>query len=250
MGSIEHFLMECTVPLIYQTDEQVGVRGTGVFFEHHGRSFLVTAGHVVDAIDPNNLGVPERAGKDVCVLHFGDGQVHHPRNTNEYDVAVVELKNKEFVSLANAGWRFRSASNVSLEDEAGGNYIVAGYPARTVESIDGVLTPYALMQIYTGAYDGEVDGVRGEFDLFLRYGRDATNTFGTRKATPELEGVSGAAVYRVLSSRDVLWAPEGILKIVGIQVSYFHSKYVRVKRWALVSHLLSLIPNAPEHVCT
>lgn len=244
MGSIERFLTSRTVPLIYQTDENVGVHGTGTFFEHGGRPFLVTAGHVFNGIDPSNLGVPERAGKDVSVWHFGHAKIHHPRNTDEFDVAVVELQDRDFIALVKAGWRFLSTSNVAPPNPTTEQFIVAGYPNETVKNNAGVLTPSALMQLYTGSYDGEVRDGRGEFDLLLRYSPEAGNMFGMRKATPALGGVSGAAVYSVMPSTGALWAPESILKVAGIQVSFMHSKYVRAKTWALVSHVLSLVVNA------
>lgn len=243
MASIERFLTACTVPLIYQNGDNAGVLATGTFFEHDGRHFLVTAGHIFKGIDPANLGVPAKAGKDVCVWHFGHAQIHHPRNTDEFDVAVVELQDQDFITLARAGWLFLGAANVSCVTQAD-QYIVAGYPNETVKNVNGVLTPAALMQLYTGPYEGEVQNGRGEFDFFLRYSREAGNTYGGRKPTPDLGGVSGAAVYSVVPKSEAIWAPENILKVVGIEVAFFHSSYVRVKSWALVSHILSVIPNA------
>lgn len=243
MSSIERFLTACTVPLIYQGVDKVRVQGTGTFFEQDGRHFLVTAGHVFKGIDPNELGVPERAGNDAYIWRFGHAQIHHPKNTDELDVGVVELGDKEFIELAVAGWRFLNASNLAPPVSNIEQYIVAGYPDKTVKNIDGTLTPAALFQIYTGPFDGEPRDGRGKFDLLLRYDRKAGNTYGRRKQTPSLEGVSGAAVYAVLPSKDGIWAPEIILKVVGIQTSFVHSEYIRAKSWGLVANLLSQIPT-------
>lgn len=243
MASIERFLIASTVPLVYQKDEVLGVLGTGTFFEQDGRHFLITAGHVFKDIDPLNLGVPERAGKNACVWNFGNAQIHHPRDTDEYDVAVVELQDRDFIALAQAGWLFLNRSNVISFATQSEQYLIAGYPNDTVQNISGVLTPSSLMQLYTGPYAGKENGDRGEFDLLLRYSRGAGNTHGVGKPTPDLGGVSGAAVYAVLPCVENVWAPENILKVVGIQVSFMHSKYVRAKSWALVSHIISLIPE-------
>lgn len=243
LASIERFLIASTVPLVYQKDDVLGVLGTGTFFEQDGRHYLVTAGHVFRGIDPLDLGVPEMAGKNACVWNFGDAQIHHPRDTDEYDVAVVELQDQDFIALAHAGWLFLNSSNVTSIATPSDQYLVAGYPNETVQNVSGVLTPSSLLQLYTGPYDGEENSDRGEHDLLLRYSREAGNTYGVSKATPDLGGVSGASVYAVLPCIENVWAPENILRVVGIQVSFMHSRYVRAKSWALVSHIISLISH-------
>jgi hypothetical protein len=241
LGTIEKFLIGCTVPLVYQSEERTGVLGTGAFFSLEGRPFLVTAGHLFRSADPNKIGVPERAGKDVAMWYLGHATIHHPKDTDEHDVAVIELLDQEFIQRARSGWNFLTEANVAVAEQVFENYIIAGYPDSTVIYEDGTLRPTALMQLYTAPYDGEVSGDRGEFDLFFRYGREAGNTHGQRKETPALGGASGALVYGIAEPSTGIWAPEGVLKVVGIQVSFVHSKYVRAKKWALLQHVLAIV---------
>ncbi|WP_137823614.1 trypsin-like peptidase domain-containing protein [Pseudomonas sp. D(2018)] len=242
MGAIERFLISCTVPLIYQNAQRTCVLGTGTFFEVSDRHFLVTAGHLFEGIDPNNLGVPERSGQDVHIVTIGHGTIYHPKDTDEHDVAVIELLDTDFLRLVQSGWQFLSMANVATPDPTTTTYIVAGHPDETVSYDSGVLRPAALFQIYTGRYEGEVASNRSKFDLYLRYGQQASNTYGFKKDTPHLGGVSGASVYAVTPSQSIIWAPEGILRIVGIQVAFVNEsrKYLHAKTWPLVEHVLKL----------
>lgn len=75
-------------------------------------------------------------------------------------------------------------------------------------------------------------------DLLLTYkhfGKD--NWFGT-KETPKLEGISGAPTWIVKKQNSPVWNPEAALRLTGLQVSYMHSSFVRVKSWQLVDALI------------
>lgn len=244
MDTLKRFFLSCTVPIVYQSEADAQVFGTGTFVEYQGRPFLISAGHVFDRVDANRLGVPERSGRDVDIWHFGYCTVHHPRNTDEFDVAIVQLQDDEFISRARSGWHFLNEGNIAPSNATFDHYVVAGYPDETVEFVDGVLRPTELTQLYTGIYDGEIEGSRTEYDLFLRYGREAKTAFGAVKETPQLGGASGAAVYGRASRAEGVWAPESILSVVGIQVSSLHSKYVRVKKWQLVQQILSFVVSS------
>lgn len=191
------------------------------------------------------LGVPERAGKDVSVWNFGHATIYHPRNTDDHDVAVIELRDTEFVERARSGWTFLDSGNVAPEDFQPENYLIAGYPDSMVRYNEGALAPSALMQLYTGLYSGDVVSDRGEFDLFLRYGEQAGNTYGFAKETPHLGGASGALVFGLAGRPSGIWSPQAVLKIAGVQVAFVHAKYVRAKKWTLLQHVLQLVLSQP-----
>lgn len=245
LATIEKFLVGCTVPLVYQGKERTGVLGTGAFFSVESRTFFITAAHLFPDADPNMMGVPERPGRSVHVWNFGHATIHHPRDTENHDVAVIELKDSEFIERARSGWTFFDAGNVAADDFQTENYLIAGYPDATVQYEDAVLTPSALMQLYTGPFDGEVIGDRGEFDFFLRYGEEAGNTYGFARKTPHLGGASGALVFGLAERPRGIWSPQAVLTIVGLQVGFFHSKYVRAKKWSLLQHVLSIVLSNP-----
>ena len=55
--------------------------------------------------------------------------------------------------------------------------------------------------------------------------------------TPELPGVSGASIWELRPVTGV-WTPEAATRVVGIQSSYMHSKYIRAKSWWAVAKVL------------
>jgi hypothetical protein len=241
--AIELFLISCTVPLIYQDEKQTVVLGTGTFFEFDEHYFLVTAGHLFNGIDPSNLHVPACSGSDVHTVPIDEFTIHSPKDTDEYDVAVIELLDAEFLRVVKSGWRFLTMANVGVSAPSATQYIVAGYPNETVSYNSGVLRPTEFLQLYTGPYEGAIVGDRGEFDLFLRYGRQALNTHGRNRDTPDLRGVSGASVFLVTPPQSTIWIPEEIIRIVGIQIAFVHSKYIRAKRWSLIEYVLKLVKD-------
>jgi hypothetical protein len=238
MQSIEQFLGSCTVPLIYQAGDRTFVQGTGTFFKFGDKHYLVTAAHVFTGIDPQELGVPD-APVNAHVWTFGNVTIHYPKD-DDFDVAILHLQDEEFCARVSRTWLFLQPKNVAVSPTAD-NYIVAGYPTETVTKVDSQLVSKALCQLYTGPYDGPVDGGRTQFDFFLRYTRNAKGAFGESRVTPNLSGVSGASVWAFGANSSSFWAPESLLKIVGIQVSFKHSSYVRAKSWALVYEVLRRI---------
>lgn len=245
MRSIEQFLGSCTVPLVYQSNGRTFVHGTGTFFQLGQYRYLVTAAHIFKDIDPKDLAVPE-GPTNTHIWTLGNITIHHPKEQDEFDVAVVRLEDEDFCSRIAKGWRFLGESNVAPDSLVSTDYIVAGYPTATVEHKPGCLVPQALMQLYTGPYEGPVDGNRASLDVLLRYSKTAKGVFGDMKPTPDLGGVSGASIWAVAATPDGLWAPDTMLKIVGVQVSFKHSSYVRGKSWALVSEIIRRIATDNE----
>lgn len=237
MVSLEQFLASCTVPLIYQYADRTFVQGTGTFFSFGEKKYLVTAAHVLNDIDPKSLAVPEAPTKaNSQVWTLGSITVCHPKD-EDFDVAVIHLRDEKFLERVSCNWHFLRSSNVSTVPTA--EYIVAGYPTATVEKVNGLMMPQkGLLQLFTGPYMGPIEGDCSKFDMFLRYSRQAAGAFGGDIHTPELHGVSGASVWSIGKRSGAIWAPESLLRIAGIQVSFVHSSYVRMKTWDLVLEVL------------
>jgi len=70
--------------------------------------------------------------------------------------------------------------------------------------------------------------------LRLTYSRSASDHSGTLARTPSLEGMSGASVWAVTNASGELWAPDNVLKVVAVQVSFKHSDYIGAEWWTLV----------------
>lgn len=201
---------------------------------------MVTAAHVLEGIDAALLGVPDRPAGNVPVWHLKDVRVHHPRDTESFDVAVIELRDAAFWERVASSWTHIDEAEVHANDDETSEFLVAGYPTEKVHNRTGVLTPEPILQLFTSKYEAERAVSIPEYDLLLRYPRTGKGIFGGERSTPKLQGVSGALVYGRFPPSQV-WAVPDILRPVGIQVSMKHGDFIRVKRWSLVQHLIELV---------
>jgi Trypsin len=247
--AIERFLTARTVPLCYQSGGRAFVQGTGTFYRNEDELFLVTAAHVLQGIDASLLGVPDRPHGSVSVWNLNDVTIHHPKNIEDFDIAVIELNNPNFKARVASEWQCVTESEAALPIDESRDFLISGYPTETVKDQDGTLTPAPMLQLFTKKYVGNIDPPVPEYDLLLKYSRSATDIFGAQRKTPALQGVSGAVVYAASQSTTTVWSPETVFRPVGIQVSMKHDEYVRVKRWSLVSRLLQVIREQRGGAC-
>jgi hypothetical protein len=242
--AIERFLNARTIPLCYERDGRAFVQGTGTFFRLRGKLYLVTAAHILEGIEPALLGVPDRPSGNVSVWNLNDITIHHPRDTENFDIAVIELLNQNFHARVASSWHFIDESDV-VEPEAGQDeYLLAGYPTETVEDKNGKLTPQPMLQLFTKRYQEPHNESEADHDLLLSYPKTARGIFGDERSTPRLQGVSGAAVYVRVKQTSAVWSPEQVFRPVGLQVRMKHGEFIRIKRWMLLWRLFELIEQA------
>jgi hypothetical protein len=101
--AIERFASKVTVPVLHEvSDDVVDQKGKGTLFDHDGRLFLITAGHIFDEVDPESLVIPSM---NTTAL-FGIGPYELARaDRPEVDIAVVELRHPPTIERARSGWR-------------------------------------------------------------------------------------------------------------------------------------------------
>lgn len=76
-------------------------------------------------------------------------------------------------------------------------------------------------------------------DFFLLCDDSAEDQSGASTEVPRLEGTSGCAIWEVRGlSEGEIWAPEKVLRVVGVSSAYFHKKYIRAKRWLAAAQIL------------
>ena len=247
--AFERFLTARTVPLCYQSGGRAFVQGTGTFYRSEDDLFLVTAAHVLQGIDAALLGIPDRPFGNVNVWNLNDVTIHHPKNIEDFDVAIVELHNPNFKARVASSWQCVAESEVSSPIDEGSDFLIAGYPTETVEDRSGTLTPAPMLQLFTTKFEGMGDSPIPEYDLLLKYNRTAKGIFGGERKTPALQGVSGAIVYVAAPTRSAVWSPESVFRPVGIQVAMKHDEYVRVKRWSLVNRLVQVLREQRAKSC-
>lgn len=239
--AIERFALHVTVPIFLEVGDSGGLLATGTLFKIDGRSFLITARHIFDEVpDLTMLAYPEnplRGG----LYTLGSFTVLKP-NEAYIDVAAVELKSPETIENLETNWQFLSLANVAAPSQVAGDgaFFVSGYPESLTKK-DAGWTKGRLVTAYTQRLPSvpaeAKEPVVPQLDLFFEYSREATSVSGEPIQTPELPGVSGASIWELRPVPGV-WAPESATRIVGIQSSYVHSKYIRGKSWWAVAKVL------------
>jgi len=246
--SLEHFVLNVTIPILIETENSAALHATGTLFEIENRPLIVTAQHIFDHLpDLTKLAFPHKPNAgDLSTL--GTIEVLKP-TASHVDVAVIELKSPETIQILKAGWKFLSLENIaypskSVSDES---FFVSGYLEELTKQKEGRITSNfftAYTQLIPITPDEAEPPVVEGLDLFFDYATKATLITGSSAKTPKLQGLSGASVWE-LGSVSGIWAPERAARVVGVQSSCFHSKYIRAKSWLAVAKVLE---QADEHL--
>jgi hypothetical protein len=251
--AIEKFVLNVTIPILLETANGACLLATGTLFEIADRQFIVTARHIFDDLtDLTRLAFPERPFNG-AVHTFGTFQLVKPIKEH-VDVAVMELQCGETIAKLKSGWQFLSLSNVALPSltSPNGAFFLSGYPASLTQNagewIESAFAT-AYTQLIPDVPSEATLPVVPELDLFFDYGHDAISITGKPIKTPKLPGASGASVWEYKSVACVVWNPESLVRVVGVQSSYIHSKYFRAKNWVVVAKVLEQIdPKIAEIV--
>ena len=240
----EEFLARTAVPILYGVEDTAVIRGTGTLFQFLGRVFLVTASHLFDGgIDPGSIGIPIRP--------FGPKLKYvRPARLNRtgedrFDAAVVEVLDEGMARELAASWNVLTREHLATP-VAGADSVVAGYPSASAVSASGGITT-TLVSIITSRLDSPPpdaqDPVDSDLDLFFEYRRSGPRyRGGDDDRTPDLEGISGCSVWQLGSPPSgKLWTAERQMRVVAVQTSFNHSKFIRAKSWKAVATLFGNI---------
>jgi hypothetical protein len=230
--ALKAFFLRTTIPLVYESGDTVGVQGTGCLYETETGLYFVTAGHVLEGVDPSKLGIPLRQVNSE-VFTLGQGVVAWSKSDG-IDVGVYRIDDVELARQLREGYVILTPANSGEPLPYQDHYVVAGYPRATVPLVGRTLSPKDLTQLHTGPYDGDVIGNRTSADLFLKLDQTAQSLWGQDITVPVLGGISGGPVWQVVPNTGDVWSPEASLRLVGIQVSCKSERYVRALRWAAV----------------
>ncbi|RWO37516.1 MAG: serine protease [Mesorhizobium sp.] len=244
LEAVQKFILRSTVPILVEGEEGKPFPvGTGTLLRINNRYFIITAQHLFeDAAQLEHIAIPDALDSDsyTRVLNL----VHSKTNNDDIDVAVVEITSSESIEGIKANWNFLTLDNVDVSASTNSVWVV-GYPVSRV-SIKGkrlVAEPLTLLTERMGEVPAEaLPPVHEGLDIFYTYARSAHLLWKGEAVTPELYGVSGAAIWDV--SRQLptgLWLPERFAKMVAIQSAFMHSGYLRAKSWWAVARSLAKI---------
>lgn len=256
MIAIREFCASCTIPLIAEYNNKIGIEGTGSIFKVDNRLLFVTASHVTDLIleYPDNLGIPSGKIKS-DILTFKDCEITRPKKGQDkerYDVALIDLTENHFLCTElTANYSCLSISNIGPFYSRNDSYLLTGYPAVKSHQLSNMFLLGSIFMFETSTYKNELDkNIKNnhDVDIFLEYSKTIINEKGEEVEAPELHGISGGTIWEIDYSqftKSGIWTPESTVKLVAIECSYEKNNYkwVRGIKLNVLAHLFENIDS-------
>jgi hypothetical protein len=225
-AAIRVALLRRAVPLVVRRDGRFEPLATATLVREGARLALLTAAHVLDGAAAGDLAVPLPREERLLPLAGARMRVLvHPLG----DVAVLLIAEPALERRLTASWE---AVPFALPEEVANAraevFVIAGYPAAQTRRIEGVLYARPIV-IFTTLLD----------EQRYAYGRVAQRIDGIDIHTPELDGISGAAVWSV--HEDTHDHVSCVLLPAAVQVAFRHSGYLRAEAIACARELLERV---------
>lgn len=222
------FLNNVTIQLLSSDEEGRAMKawGSGVLFRVLGRSFIVTAEHLLDG---RRLWLRSPLLADPIALR-GSRTIAD----KERDVMVIQPSEEALAAMARL--RFLTLAEVNL-DPAQQVFAITGFPLELNQRVPQTMT---AMSYITHRYSGSVVGLRyagDERQILLEYAlTNSVGADGTDAGLPRhLHGMSGCPVWAAT-------APDERLSLAGVQTSTIETPgllIVKATRWNVVLGMLS-----------
>ncbi|MEO8185797.1 MAG: hypothetical protein ABI580_00335 [Burkholderiaceae bacterium] len=215
-------LLKRAVPLARLSQGRLEPLASAGLVREGGRVGLVTAAHIFERAPWGDLAIPlPRDGRVAPLRSARVRLVVHPDN----DVAILWIGDPLLAQRLCANWEASSTTCATVAASTPSTYVLVGYPACNARRIDGCVYTKPLV-LFTESIDAE---------RYL-YARTAERMDGVTIWTPELDGVSGAILWRISDDDD-----DGIaclLQPVAIQVAFTHNAHLRAESLTCVQELL------------
>ena len=220
--AIRDALLRRAVPLSRVDQGRMQPLATAALLRDGQRVGLLTAAHIFERAHCGDIAVPLPRDGRIARLHSARGRlVMHPDN----DVAILWIGDRSLAQRLCANWEASSTECLTFAVAAPATYVLVGYPACNARRVDGCVYTKPLV-LFTESVDAE---------RYL-YARTAERIDGVTIWTPELDGVSGAMLWRISDEEDDDIAC--VLHPVGIQVAFTHSAHLRAESLNSVAELL------------
>jgi hypothetical protein len=211
-AAIRAALLRRAVPVTRWLDGRLEPCATATLVEDGAATALLTAAHIFDRISVGDLAIPLPAENRVVALRSVRVQVVlHPR----FDLCLLWIADRAVSARLRASWgsvplrHWCAVAHVEVTLHA-----IAGYPSVNARRADGCVYVKPVV-VFTRAL------APGHY----AYGWTAQRIDGIEIHTPELDGVSGAAVWAVEEDgRDEVAC---VLKPAAVQVAFQHGRHVR-----------------------
>jgi hypothetical protein len=225
----------CYHSALYRQDGDVYSVATGTLFRISDRHFIITARHIFDDLDPQCIAYPEHPDKTVRWT-IGMSRLVKP-DTDQIDVAIIELLENATTKRLISGWQFLTLNNVAPATDDG-TFALMGYPSEFStpraewKPTGGIVYVSNRMGAPSTAPD-----LNPAIDLFFEYGPTALKQGQEEVNPPDLSGTSGGSVWEYVDLEGGLWAPAKVLKVVGVQSAQLKKKYFRAVGWGAVASI-------------
>ena len=221
-NAIRDALLKRAVPLSRIDQGRLQPLATAGLVRDGDRVGLVTAAHIFERAHWGDLAVPLPRDGRVAKLHSARVRVvMHSDN----DVAIMWVGDRSLAQRLCANWEASSTVGAPVADSKSSTFVLIGYPACNARRVDGCVFIKPLV-LFTESIDAQ---------RYL-YARTAERTDGVTIWTPELDGVSGAMLWRISDEADDDVAC--VLRPAAIQVSFTHNAHLRAESITCVLELL------------
>ncbi|NMO21473.1 hypothetical protein HPC49_33025 [Pyxidicoccus fallax] len=249
----EQFFNQHVVPLIAEKgaegSEEAEVFGSGTLIRIGPKRLIVTAGHVISAMDRATrmgmlLGFPqERTGirnntSDIISL---DGLLHGVLD-EELDVGFFDLSDKVIEQIDER--RFLDLNSISTRaPRVDDRYVVFGFPSQRGQYKAGILRYKKAFIHEDGPYAGPepvlgVTAVKPIPELHIRVAWNGSEA---------LEGISGASIWVRERAVGNFWDPSREFKIVAVETDTLTGHWIRGTQWRVVARaIVQQFPDLKE----
>lgn len=207
--------LRSTAPL-YRVDDR-GRRelfATGVFFQHLGRHFVLSAAHALVELRARQVWA---GGETTAVqltgpfFHTGQpGQVDF--SDDSLDVGFVPLGSDQESGLPGVVYLSEDAIEAGVSSTSAGQYLAVGFIAKdfrpSASQADLTVKGTGIMAVEAPTESYAQRGVSREMHLLLSFDRRRTFAESGQAATPRIMGMSGCGIWlrRILPFRDTATA--------------------------------------------
>lgn len=222
--AIREALLRRAVPLSRLDQGRLQPLATAGLVRDADRVGLMTAAHIFEHAPWGDLAVP--LPRDGCVARLHSARVRLVMHADN-DVAILWIGDRSLSQRLCANWEASSTAGFTITSSTPSTYVLAGYPACHARRVDGCVYVKPLV-LFTESIDTE---------RYL-YARTAERTDGVTVWTPDLDGVSGALLWRISDEDDDDVAC--VLRPAAIQVAFTHNAHLRAESMTCVLELLKI----------
>ncbi len=242
--AIEDFGFRSSVPIFKAIEgDDADHLATGTFIRSQDRLFLLTARHILEDCDPEDLAIA-RSPEGSRIQTLGISNAFKPVDDSSVDVDIlcIEIKEPEVQTIVSQGWRAVDIS-IGKNPELGEEVLLVGYPSATLKKdgvkLSGKPTSYRTSIMATIPQFAR-QPVKEGLDLFLALDRGGVSFSGEHFCSPAIGGMSGCAIWQFTEVQDTeLWTPDRALRLVGIQASARSGHFFRGKQWRYIEQVIT-----------